>query len=169
MSHPHHRLQRLFFLIALALALVLLYWFFDGYLQQQQNPNRQPESRVISGSRQVTLKPNINHGYHAEGTINGTTVIFIVDTGASVVALSPQLAQRLSLQKGQPRQLMTANGTVTGYTTRLNQLTLGNIQLHNIAAVINPGMQGNRVLLGMSALKHLTLTKRNGLMILTQE
>ncbi len=169
MSHPHRRLQRAFFIIALILIALLLYWFFDSYLKQQQNPNQRPESYTVNGARQVILKPNASHGYHASGTINGVAVEFIVDTGASQVALSPQLAQRLALRRGQPRQLITANGSVTGYTTRLNQLTLGNIQLRNISAVINPGMHGSQVLFGMSALKYLTLTKRNGLMILRQE
>jgi aspartyl protease family protein len=60
----------------------------------------------------------------------------------------------------------TANGRATGYRTRLDELTLGEIRLHNVRALITSGMDGDEVLLGMSALKQLEFTQRAGTLVL---
>ena len=65
-------------------------------------------------------------------------------------------------------QLSTANGTVTGWRTRLTSLQLGDIQLYDVAAIIVPNMGDEQVLLGMSALKQLEFTQRDGTLVLRQ-
>lgn len=55
---------------------------------------------------------------------------------------------------------MTANGVVTVYRTRLDSVTLGGIRMEHVEAAINPGMQDDMVLLGMSFMQHLELVQR---------
>ena len=76
--------------------------------------------------------------------------------------------KELGLQPGAPVQIRTANGTVTGWRTRLGLLQLGDIQLREVAALITPGMEGHEVLLGMSALKQLEFTQKGGTLVLRQ-
>ncbi|MEX5354424.1 TIGR02281 family clan AA aspartic protease, partial [Pseudomonas juntendi] len=64
--------------------------------------------------------------------------------------------------------LSTANGRATGWRTRLDRLQLGDIRLSGVAALIVPGMDGDEVLLGMSALKQLEFTQRDGTLVLRQ-
>ena len=64
--------------------------------------------------------------------------------------------------------MQTANGVVTAYATRLQRVELGEIALTDVRAHINPGMRGDDVLLGMSFLRQLDLTQRNGTLTLRQ-
>ena len=67
-----------------------------------------------------------------------------------------------------PSQVMTANGTIEVFYTKINSLRVGDIQLENINGFINPHDQSDDVLLGMNALKHLTFIHENGKLILKQ-
>jgi aspartyl protease family protein len=149
--------------------LGLLTLVFNGYLERQYNPNREAVSRVTqTGAREVVLKRNRDGHYVATGTINGEPVVFLLDTGATLVSVPEGLAARLGLERGAGFPAVTANGTVTVYGTRLDVVTLGNIEVHDVRASINPGMRGNEVLLGMSFMKDLELVQRNGMLTLRQ-
>jgi len=104
----------------------------------------------------------------ASGSINNTPVVFLLDTGASDVSVPEKLAQAIGLKRGRPMIYQTANGTITVYATRLDKVDLGGIVLGQVRASINPNMQGNKVLLGMSFLKHLEFTQRGDTLILKQ-
>ena len=93
-------------------------------------------------------------------------MLFLLDTGATDVAVPGALAQELGLEAGAPVSVNTANGRSTGYRTRLSELTLGDIRLQDVRALIVPGMDGDEVLLGMSALKQLEFTQRDGTLVL---
>ena len=84
--------------------------------------------------------------YLLNGQINGQGVTFLLDTGATQVAVPEALAARLALERGAPITLSTANGRATGWRTRLDQLQLGDIRLSGVAALIAPGMDGDEVL-----------------------
>jgi aspartyl protease family protein len=62
----------------------------------------------------------------------------------------------------------TANGTVPVYATRLDEMRIGDIVVHDIRATINPHTSDDFVLLGMSFLQHLEFSQRNGQLILSQ-
>ena len=149
--------------------LALLTLSFHSYLERRANPNRTPESGIDgAGVREVRLKRNPTGHYLAGGEINGLRVTFLVDTGATDVALSEQLANRLQLNKGQPRLSQTANGTVRSWTTLLDDVRLGSIRLSNVPASILPSMTSGEVLLGMSFLKQLELVQRGNQLTLKQ-
>ena len=149
--------------------LVLLTWWFSGLLDQQRNPNQSLQTRIdAEGVREVVLQRNRYGHYLSSGHINGAPVEFLLDTGASDVSIPAAIAQALGLQAGAPRYYQTANGTITAYSTRLSELRIGDILLRDVRASINPAMEGDGILLGMSVLKRLEFTQRGDTLILRQ-
>jgi len=149
-----------FMFIAWGLALAMLVWFFEDKLQQQFNPNSQVQSHVDNGQVTVVLEQNRMGHYVAQGKVNGQSVTFLLDTGATLVAVPEGLAQKLGLSKGRQGMSQTANGRVITYRTEIDRLQLGDIQLSSVAASITPGMDGDVILLGMSALKEFELIQK---------
>ncbi len=149
-------------------ALLLLTLYFDDFLADKANPNQQPKSYLNNGRAVVELQQNRQGHYVANGTINGKPVTFLLDTGATQVSIPAQLQQELGLMPGYARPVSTANGTVQVYTTQIDSLTLGDIQLRDVDAHLNPGFSGRQILLGMSVLKQLDFEQRNKTLILTQ-
>ncbi|WP_424483647.1 retropepsin-like aspartic protease family protein [Pseudomonas sp.] len=142
--------------------------FFGRWEDAQRNPNSAPESVHGSGYVEVQLASSRQGHYLASGKINGEEVTFLLDTGATQVAVPIEVAQRLGLQAGAPITISTANGRATAHRTRLQRLQLGDIVLTEVDALIAPGMGGDDVLLGMSALKQLEFTQRGGTLLLRQ-
>lgn len=150
------------------LALALLAWFFSAWLDIRQNPNRSLQTAVSGDKHVVTLVRNPYGHYRASGYINNREVEFMVDTGATTVAVPASLEAQLGLQRGVPIEVRTANGTAGAFLTRLDSVRLGAIELHDVRATINPSLDGNEVLLGMSFLKQLEFTQRGDSLILSQ-
>jgi aspartyl protease family protein len=156
-------------LIAWIIALGLLALVFSGILQKQHNPNQRVQSSINpSGNPEVVLKRNRYGHYVSNGLINGQPVVFLLDTGATVVSVPEPIARRLGLRAGAASYANTANGTITTYSTRLDSVSIGNIRMDNIAAHINPNMIANEVLLGMSFLKKLELVQKGDSLTLRQ-
>lgn len=149
-----------FLFIAWGLAIALLAWFFEDKLQQQFNPNQQIQTQQSGNQRVVKLEQNRMGHYVADGRVNGQPVTFLLDTGATLVAIPAALAEQLNLVRGRQGMSQTANGRVVTYRTQLDSLELGGIRLNNVDASITPGMDGNVILLGMSALKQFELTQK---------
>lgn len=151
------------------LVLLLLTLLFGNWEIGQRNPNRSLETQTLAdGTREVVLQRNRAHHYVASGEINNKAVEFMLDTGASDISVPGAVAERLNLERGRPVRYQTANGTVTGYRTVLQRVSLGEIVLHDVRASINPHMEGNGVLLGMSFLRHLEFTQRGDTLTLRQ-
>lgn len=172
MSSPEQQQQKIGKSMVLAMWLVLLALmtlFFDKVLDDQQNPNQQViQNQTADGSREVVLERNRYGHYVATGRINGQDVTFLLDTGATHIAIPESVASRLNLPRGRRVQFQTANGIGEGYATRLDSASLGNIRLNDLPASINPGMGGDEVLLGMSFLKHLELNQKGNTLTLRQ-
>lgn len=143
--------------------------YMAGFWQEgKNNPNQNPQSSTLNGVTEVILKKGPRHHYVAGGFINNRPVKFLVDTGASDVSIPAKLAQKLKLERGFPMMASTANGMVEVYATTIKTLTLGDIVLRDVSASINPGMQMDEILLGMSALKYLDFQQKQGELILKQ-
>ena len=165
----HRRIGVGMTLAAWALFLLLLTWFASGYLERLNNPNVQVVSRVDPvGNPEVLLQRNRAGHYVATGAIDDVPVVFLVDTGATDVAVSQQVAERIGLEKGFRVTVNTANGTAYGWNTILDNVTLGNIRMTAVPATIMPGL-GQEALLGMSFLKRLTLIQRGEELLIRQE
>lgn len=150
------------------LVISVLTWGFGTWEEQRNNPNASPDSISGEGYREVILDGNRQHHYVANGTINRRPVTFLLDTGATDVVVPEDLAIKLKLQKGASHIASTANGRVRVYGTTINHLQLGTIELRNVRASINPGMNGQGVLLGMSALSAVDFRQEDGQLILRQ-
>ena len=150
------------------LVLLLLTWGFGLWEKQTINPNQSPTSRSTNAYNEVLLESNRQHHYVASGKINQQPVTFLLDTGATDVVVPQQLAHKLGLKAGLRQTAITANGTVNVYSTTIDTLQLGSITLYNIDASINPGMNGEAILLGMSALRNIEFSQRQGQLILRQ-
>lgn len=152
------RFGRWMILAAWLLLLVLLTLLFANWLQRQENPNR---SLIVSnGPRDemvLTLLQNRAGHYLAPGEIDGVEVAFLLDTGATRVAVPEHIAERAGLHKGPVSQTQTASGVVDSWLTRIASVRLGPFEMQEVRAVIIPDMPGDEVLLGMSFLKHLKL------------
>ena len=151
------------------LAVALLTWLFSGVLDWQRNPNTQVDTTVTSDKvKEVVLKRNRFGHYVATGKINGEPVEFLLDTGATLVSVPIAIAQQLELEPGARMLVETANGQITTYATKLDSVTIGEIELTNVRATINPNSSSNAVLLGMTYLKHLELVQRGNTLSLRQ-
>ncbi len=144
------------------IALLLLTMLFNNWLDKQHNPNSLVVSAAgLDANSPVVLQRNRQGHYVASGLINDQPVVFLLDTGATVISVPENIANKLGLIKGKAIRVNTANGSISVYSTRINSVQLGNIKLINVEGHINPFMKGDTALLGMSFLKHLEL-KQSG-------
>jgi aspartyl protease family protein len=115
----------------------------------------------------IILQAGSNGHFISAGQINGQAVQFMVDTGASVIALGVADAERIGLnyKAGQPVRMGTANGVTQGWRLKLSSVRLGSVEMFEIDAVVLPGgMQ--QVLLGNSFLTRFQMTRTNDQMVL---
>lgn len=142
------------------LFLVVGFLFFDSFLSKKYNPNQSPDS-FSNGQQQVlVLKRNRMGHYVASGFINNYPVTFLLDTGATNVAIPKHVAEAIGLPYGTPHRVNTANGVATAYRTEISSLAIADFQFGAVGATIVPGMLDDEILLGMSALKRVEFTQR---------
>jgi len=149
-------------------ALFALSYFFQDKIEKKFNPNQRLDSQAQHGRISVVLEQNAQGHYVLSGTINQQPVTFLLDTGATQVAIPAHLASTLGLRAGREQRVSTANGTIGVKATTIKQLTFGAITLNNLKGHLNPGMSDNTILLGMNALKQLELVQRNNTLTITQ-
>ena len=99
-----------------------------------------------------------------EGQINGVTLTFLVDTGATTIALNSGDAKYAGIdyKKGERILMQTAHGSINAYRVSVNTVKLGGVVLQSVEAVVNEGGSPPVVLLGMTALNRLDM-KREGI------
>lgn len=129
---------------------------------------QQPNTLQTLGSEHtVVLKRGLDGHYRAEALINGEKVDVLVDTGATGVAISQAVADKLNLKSLTAVRTNTANGTTVGYMVRLSSVKLGGVEANNVSAMIAPGLEGD-VLLGMSFLARMDVRLFKGEMTIRQ-
>jgi|TARA_B110000259_G_scaffold37597_1_gene42592 aspartyl protease family protein len=132
----------------------IIYYLADNI----QNPNKM---HALGTEAMVVLKRGLDGHYRAEALINGQKVNVLVDTGATGVAISQAVADRLQLKSVSAIRTATANGDAVGYLVRLESVKLGGLEANNVSASIAPGLQGD-VLLGMSFLGRMDVRLYKG-------
>ena len=114
---------------------------------------------------------NASSGGHflTAGQINGRAVQFMVDTGATSVAMSAADAERTGIKylEGQPVQMSTANGVTRGYRVKLNSVRVGDVEVYDVDAVVSPQPMPH-MLLGNSFLTRFQMLRENEQMILVK-
>lgn len=137
------------------------------YLDARNNPNGLAQGIVSEGGqRELVLKRNRQGHYVADGFINGEQVTFLVDTGATSIAIPQPLADQLGLKPLFPQTSMTAAGPIESFGTIVDEVSLGGIIARNLRATILPIREHADVLLGMAFLKDLEFTQRGDTLIL---
>src|SRR6056297_204238 len=155
--------------MAWLVVLALLTYYFSGVIERRHNPNTSVASEIgEDGVREVVLERNRQGHYVTSGEINGRPVVFLLDTGATGIAIPAGVAQDLGIPRGRPFTTRTANGNTTSYATRLGSVSIGDIELNNVEAGITPGLQMREILLGMSFLRHIEFTQRDSTLTLRQ-
>ena len=122
------RLGKVMLLGAWVVGLIIVVLLFQDFIEGTRNPNRDLQGRPgPDGSLQVVLQRNRAGHYIAGGTINGHSVVFLLDTGATQVALPLALARRIGLPLRPGGIGRTANGNVETWSTRLDNVSLGGL------------------------------------------
>ena len=114
-----------------------------------------PKQVVEGRETRVPLAPD-GH-YWLRATVNGAPVNFLVDTGATLTAVSSETAERIGLEPreaGIPVRMQTANGSVAAQLTTIDELKFGNVAARGIDAIIAPGLGPTNVI-GMNVLSRL--------------
>jgi aspartyl protease family protein len=109
--------------------------------------------------------------YHTDGQINNQNVRFVVDTGATSVAMSEMTASSLGINYvDQPQGMaQTAAGQTRAWRVNLDSVSIGGISQQNITGMVVEGFDRELVLLGMSFLKQLEISHEDNLMVIRQK
>ena len=161
-QQPHSGTSRWFAWVAVIGLIIGLTAFYDA-LTQRSNGIIQVVSE--DGHAMVVLQRSRSGHYLAEGKINGQPLVFLIDTGATDVAIAEKTARAMGLEFGPRIRIMTAAGPANAWATRLDRVSLGGLELNNVRATITPGL-GDEVLLGMSFLKHFSLRQEGEKLII---
>lgn len=161
-DEQYARTGRFMFILVWIIIFIGLFLFFH-----YQGPT---QGRVlVANQHEFVLTPDSNGHYFIEGRVNEYPVEFIIDTGASLVAIPQQIADKLHLTGKYPISLSTANGQITGSLTRLEKISFGAFTLFDVKAVIIPSTNEDTVLLGMNILTHFDITQSKKKLILREQ
>ena len=127
--------------------------------------------QAASGAQRATLTADAGGHFFTTAAINGVSLKFIVDTGASVVTIGVEDAKRAGILylSGQRGVLQTANGIAPAYRVKLDTVRLGEITLNNVDGVVVEGNAlGGVALLGLSFLNRVEMRREGDSMTLTR-
>ena len=144
----------------------------DGKTVNARLDGRISASKQAPAAREFQISRNTRGMYSTVGSINGLTVSFLVDTGATLISINATEAQRLGLDfrvVGTPTMVTTASGVERAWGVMLNTVKVGELELHNVGAVVLEGAQPEQALLGMSYLGRLEMTNAGRLMTLRKK
>ena len=117
----------------------------------------------------VTIPRNAMMQYQTNATINGRSVLVMVDTGANMVAISSEQAKAMNIDysAGTQAQVETASGLTGAHAITLQSVSVGGIQVDNVPAMVVEGAYPATILLGMTYLRHVKLQEHNGILSLS--
>ncbi len=118
-------------------------------------------SGAPQGSR-IVLQAGSGGHFHALGSINGQSVRFLVDTGATSIALSRSDADRMGIKylNGQAVRIQTANGVINGHVTNLDRVRIGDVEISGVQATV-ADRDMPYALLGNSFLSRFNMKREN--------
>jgi len=128
-----------------------------------------PASRSSGYERNMTIEPGSNGHFNVEAEVDGRRMDFMIDTGASVIALREQDAARLGIHPARREytaNVATANGMVHGAPVELGLVEVGSLSVRHVAALVLPDDVLGQNLLGMSFLSRVRWEHRDGRLVL---
>ncbi|MEO4045542.1 TIGR02281 family clan AA aspartic protease [Pseudomonas sp. CAU 1711] len=140
----------------------------DG-VQRSYGLSREYNQAGSSGPQktQVSISKGVGDHYWIAGSIEGHPVQFLVDTGATSVAMNEGQARRLGIDyrvQGRPMVASTAGGNVRGWRIKLNSVKVGALEVLGVEAAVLEGDSPTEVLLGMSFLSRVRWREDNGVL-----
>jgi aspartyl protease family protein len=122
------------------------------------------------GGSRIVLPVGSGGHYTGLAAINGHPIHFVVDTGATLIAMGADTATQIGLDPANSRQgaAMTANGAVATRTITLNKVTIGDVTVYNVDAMVMPQSMPV-VLLGNSFLSHFQMHSDNSTLVLEKK
>jgi len=174
-NNPGHdnKLPVIYLWVPIGIALILLGWV----MHNKYSPDipdipfttvTEPVGIYGLNENITTLKSGKNGHYIFIGYVNDKRVKFLLDTGATSVAIPGHLADYLELSRGQEYYSSTANGRAVAFNSLIKKIKVGSIEQKDVTGAILPGMKNDEILLGMSFLKNLEITQKNGEISLVQ-
>lgn len=160
-DEQYARAGRTMFLLFWLILFAGLFFFFYNY--------GKPDAQVfVAKQGELTINSGRDGHYRIPGTINDYPVDFLLDTGATTVAIPQNVADKLHITGRYPITITTANGEVTGSLTRLSRLSFGDFKFADVKAVIIPGSNDGVVLLGMNVLSKFNIIQAGNKWVLKQ-
>ena len=125
---------------------------------------------TVTKGQEVRLQQDFGGHYYARVKLNGRTVRMLVDTGATTVALSGNMARQLGIAyaNGQRMRSATAGGIVNSFLVRVNEMNLEGITRYNVPVSVIEGSHPDIPLLGMSFLGQLKIQQDNGELVISE-
>lgn len=120
---------------------------------QPVDPQNLIRPSEVIGNGKLDLQQTREGHYFSSGAVNGVPVMFMIDTGATTVSVSAEIASRAGIQKCVSQQTMTANGKVNACKAIVPEVSFGKFKLTNVQVMVMPNMPGN-ALLGMNVLRN---------------
>ena len=154
--------------IAWIIFLAMLFGVFDYLVSQRNNPNQNIVTTIDGQQKEIVLQRNVYGHYVSNGMINGKGVVFLLDTGASDIAIPESVAEEIGLRKERSIMVKTANGNTRAYRTRLDSVAIGDIELYDLNATILTNITGREILLGMNFLKHFEIVQKGRTLTIRQ-
>lgn len=133
----------------------------DGARETLRLGQRVVKSAATTEAPTVNLTADSRGHFLASGSINGAPMRFLIDTGASMVALSRSDAERARidyLKHGRPSMSQTANGLVRTWIVKLAEINLAGVSLHQVDAAVHDS-ELPVALLGMSVLNRMEMQR----------
>jgi aspartyl protease family protein len=137
---------------------VLVFLGFQWWMHKQQ------QTQFKAGDGTIELRRGNDGHYRWPGTINGRTVEFLVDTGATGTAIPASLARELKLPMGAEVRSNTAGGIVRGHESRADVTLQGGVTVERLRITALPALDSP--LLGMNVMGRLQWRQRNGVLII---
>lgn len=141
----------------------------QGRSSQRTSRNRQGADQLFTTS--VQLERGYGGHFHADASINGRTIAVLVDTGATLVAMSYEDAMAAGVSV-RPSDFVhvsnTANGQARFARVTLDEVRIGNVSVRNVAAAVGQPGKLNNTLLGMSFLGKVRMEMQAGKLVLEQ-
>jgi clan AA aspartic protease (TIGR02281 family) len=128
------------------------------------NTSEQPQRMLLAASSVVRLSPDETGIYWADGTINGKKIRFVVDTGASTIALNREHARALGIEVPKTTRqeyVMTASGLTRVRYVKLRDTRVGNVVVRDVLASVTEDGYPTEPLLGMTFLSQVHLVQRD--------
>lgn len=143
----------------------------DGLLPEAHIANAQDTvvaAVAPTGARELVLVRQPSGHYLADGYLNGVAARFLIDTGATTVAIPARLASQARLRQGQEQMAETAAGKTVTYQTSVGSLSVGPLGAVDVPAHVVPDLSDQYVLLGMSFLSRYSLVQEQDRLVIRE-